>query len=194
MGKIYQLKISLRKVSKPNVWRRVLVPSDISFAEFHKVIQIAMGWTNTHLYSFSDSLRYTSVVIEEPSEDDLNFGSKAFDANKLKLHEYFYDGSQPKIVYEYDFGNGWEHDILLEKIIEEGESGDIFKCVAGRGACPPEDCGGPWGYERLKEVMANEPNGEEAQMFSDWLGLESASEFDPKELDLDIINSWLVHE
>lgn len=66
--------------------------------------------------------------------------------------------------------------------------------MAGRGACPPEDCGGPWGYERLKEVMANEPNGEEAQMFSDWLGLESASEFDPKELDLDIINSWLAHE
>ena len=111
------------------------------------------------------------------------------DERKVKLRERL---SKPgdRIAYEYDFGDSWEHEILLEKIVEPEKGVEYPICIGGKRACPPEDCGGIGGYERLLEVLANPKDEEHADML-EWLGLESADEFDPAEFDIDTVNEQL---
>lgn len=92
-----------------------------------------------------------------------------------------------RIRYSYDFGDGWERDILLEGVLAAEPDAIYPVCQAGRGACPPEDCGGVWGYGHLREVLA-EPAHEEHEDMLEWLGLHSASEFDPAHFDVDEVN------
>lgn len=160
----YQFKIKLRGVTKPPVWRRVQVPSQFTFATFHEVIQSAFGWWNEHLYQFGDTPYSEMLSISVPSPDDWDVPT--YDARKFTIGDYFKKGVQKKkLVYVYDFGDDWIHDIELEKVIPEER--ECASCIAGNGACPEEDCGGPWGYAEMKE------NGE----------VYNRSEFDVEEMN-----------
>jgi hypothetical protein len=177
---VCQLKISLRNVSGPMVWRRVVVPDDITLGELHYVILQAMGWDGGHLHVFSTRQgEYGTPDMELGYADE--FGVQL--AEMLPRR-----GS--KLLYTYDFGDNWEHDIRLEDRRPGTASDTLPSCVTGDGACPPDDCGGPWGYDRLKEVVANPDDEEHADML-DWLGLDSPSQFDPAAFSLDEVNSRL---
>ncbi len=177
---ILRIKISLIGVSKPPVWRRLLVPADIRLDRFHEVIQAAMGWENYHLHVFTHgSARYGPADPELDHRDE-----RRTTLNRLVT------GSGERIRYAYDFGDGWEHDIAVEEVLAADEDRPYPICLTGKGACPPEDCGGVWGYEELREVLAD-PAHEEHENMLEWLGLERGSEFDPARFDVDEVNAAL---
>jgi hypothetical protein len=129
-----QLKLSLRGVSKPPVWRRLIVPADLRLDRLHDVIQTSMGWTDTHLHVFSTAAGEYGIPDPE----------LAFRNERNARLEQFLHQPGDRIQYSYDFGDGWEHDIVLEKRLDPGPDAQTPACLAAKGACPPEDCGGPW--------------------------------------------------
>ncbi len=178
-GMIYQVKVTL-KGTKPPIWRRLLVPSSMPLDDLHEVIQIAMGWFNCHLYQFIQGRTYY-----QPNPEDFGFGGfEAEDTAGLTIG-HLLNREKDKVVYEYDFGDSWEHTVVLEKILKPEKGAFYPVCIKGKRACPPEDCGGVWGYENLLEILAD-PKHPEYQEITDWAG-----EFDPEEFDLDEINGAL---
>ncbi|MGZ6565194.1 MAG: plasmid pRiA4b ORF-3 family protein [Solirubrobacteraceae bacterium] len=177
---VLQLKLSLRGVSKPPVWRRLLVPSDMRLGQLHNVIQTAMGWTDTHLHAFS-----TPYGDYGPPDPELDHR----DERTARLADFLLQPGD-RIRYAYDFGDFWEHDIVLEKTLERDPDAQLPVCVAGKGGCPPEDCGGVWGYADLRATLAD-PASEEHSAMLEWLGLDSADEFDPAAFDMDETNDVL---
>jgi hypothetical protein len=176
-SEIYQLKITLRYI-RPPIWRRVQVPSDITLAKLHRIIQTAMGWYDSHLHQFIVGEKYYGVPsIDEFSELELK------DERQARLSQVLSKPKQ-KIVYEYDFGDGWEHTILLEKILQPEPAVRYPCCVAGARACPPEDCGGTGGYENFLAAI-RDPKHEEHDEYLEWIG----GEFDPEEFDLEDFNA-----
>jgi hypothetical protein len=136
-GAILQLKIRLLDIS-PMIWRRVLVPAAFTLRELHGVIQVAMGWESLHLYLFQiRAVAYGSfqLSVEEP---DATMESFRFRKNV-------------KFTYLYDMGAGWEHEIRVEDRLEAKEGQRYPVCTGGQGACPPEECGGPQGYQARRE-------------------------------------------
>lgn len=143
--KVFQFKIKLCGI-KPMIWRRVLVLSTDTFRDFHHTIQAAMGWEDYHLHQFTIFNPQTaSEYCLEDNED-----------NNWKLGQFF-SMDNKKASYVYDFGDDWEHEIVLEKILEKSQGQKYPQCIAGERACPPEDCGGIWGYEHLLKVI-KDPN------------------------------------
>lgn len=192
----FQFKIQLQNVTKPPVWRRIIVPAETTFSQFHIVIQAAMGWYDEHLYSFSPSGYGSIPWIEEKSDEDdqLSFGKpnkKSTLASDLKLSDIFKKKEQT-FIYIYDFGDDWTHKITLEEIDKKNIS-PLPKLIAGKGTCPPEDCGGPMGYERLKEVLSDK-NHPEYQDVKEWLYDfdvedlfdEDEDIWDPNDFDIEI--------
>src|SRR3989338_3719370 len=181
--KNYQLKITLSG-SNPEIWRRFLADSEVMLSELHYVIQIVMGWTNSHLHQY----RQKNVIYGEP-QDDLGwgFGSKIkiVDENNYKLNQVL-TKPKDKIIYEYDFGDSWDHDLVLEKILKKDDKLKTPICLDGAMACPPEDCGGIGGYYNMLETIRN-PEDPEYEDMIDWLG----DKFDPEEFDLEAINNKL---
>jgi len=173
---IYQIKIVLKN-SKPTIWRRVLVKSDILLADFHNIIQIAMGWTDSHLHQFEKGR-----ICFAPKEFELE-GSK--DYRKVQLNTLL-NKEKEKIQYEYDFGDSWTHEIILEKILPFSESAKLPVCTGGKRNCPPEDCGGVWGYAELLEVISDPQHPEYEDMVESVGG-----EFDPEYFDIGEINKEL---
>ncbi|MBC8003882.1 MAG: plasmid pRiA4b ORF-3 family protein [Verrucomicrobia bacterium] len=183
----YQFKIQLKNITKPPVWRRVVVSEKITFHDLHVVIQTVFGWDDYHLYQFSPSGYGSNPVIAIPSEGD--WEKPEMNAAKTKLNKVFTREKQT-FNYIYDFGDDWVHHITLEKILP----GDVKTpaCVAGKGACPPEDCGGPWGYEDLKAILAD-PNHEEHAEMKEWLGMEEDEQWDADEFDVEETNGALQY-
>ncbi|WP_168354558.1 DUF3843 family protein [Palleniella muris] len=180
----YQLKIKLLNVSKPPVWRRILIPADYTFDQLHLAIQEVMGWENAHLYQFKDKIYDGTFKIGTLQEDDfLGVNENIIDSGKTKIKDYIHE-KRKKLKYTYDFGDDWHHDVELEETRNENLLFPL--CLAGKGACPPEDCGGPWGYEMLKEQLAEGEGDEEY----DWL-IEDM-DFDPKKFDTEEANARLV--
>ena len=175
---VYQIKISLIG-AKPPIWRTVLVPGNLGLASFHEVIQQTMGWTDSHLHQFIAN----NVFYGIPDDD---FGMEMEDEAKYKLSDLL-KKEKDTLIYEYDFGDSWEHKILLEKILPFDGKTALPVCIKGKRACPPEDCGGIWGYEDLLEAISN-PNHPEHEDMLEWLG----GEFDPEEFDLEQINKDLA--
>jgi len=173
---MYQLKISLQGFS-PEIWRRVLVNSDITLEDLHIVIQYAMGWYNCHLYQFIERENYYA-----PKKFELG-GCK--DTAKFKLNSILISAKQ-KLQYEYDFGDGWLHEIVLEKILPIDSKIQLPKCTGGKMNCPPEDCGGVWGYADLLDIISN-PEHDEYEDTIEWLG----EDFDPEYFNLEETNSIL---
>lgn len=183
-SKTFQFKIQIQGITKPPVWRRIKVPSYYTFKDLHEVIQFAFDWEFYHLYSFSPTGYGSYPVIQEINEKIEDFSFSDFDdpidAEETKLAEIFIEEGQ-KYTYIYDFGDDWIHKITLEKIIDESSEKPI--CLAGKGKCPPEDCGGIWGYEQLKEILMDKKHPEYNE-YKEWLGLEEDEEWDAKEFDL----------
>ena len=180
--KIYQFKITLRD-SKPPIWRRIQVPEIYTFWDLHVAIQDAFGWSDYHLHEF-EILHPTSkrkVRIGLPDED---FGRDILANWKQKISDYF-SLENKKSDYLYDFGDSWEHVITLEKILPRDKDISYPKCVKGKRACPPEDCGGIWGYEEFLEAI-KDPKHEQHKEMLEWIGREFDSEyFNPNEITFD---------
>jgi Plasmid pRiA4b ORF-3-like protein len=179
---IYQLKVTLR-VIRPPIWRRLEVP-DCTLAQLHNSIQAAMGWYNCHLHAFRIGTREFSIPPPRGMDLDLEME----DSSRISLGQIAAAGIK-KFQYEYDFGDGWGHDILIEKGVERQEGVRYPRCAAGKRACPPEDCGGPWGYADFLEAISN-PKHESHEELLEWVG----GEFDPEAFDLEAVNrrmrSW----
>jgi hypothetical protein len=175
---ILQLEVTLLEVEPP-VWRRLLVPSDITLARLHPVLQEAMGWTNSHLHQFVLRDRRFS----DPRFDDT--GELEFeDERKVTLGSLV--GPGQALVYEYDFGDGWEHQLQVEQALEPDARLSYPLCTGGARACPPEDVGGPPGYEDFLKALRN-PEHEEHDETLTWIG----GAFDPEGFDLNRINAAL---
>ncbi|MBI3775903.1 MAG: plasmid pRiA4b ORF-3 family protein [Gammaproteobacteria bacterium] len=148
---IYQIKVTLQNLDLP-VWRRIQVKSDTRLDQLHDVLQIVMGWENDHLHGF----RAGRNNYGEP--DPLG---NTVDERKVRLADIA--GVGDKLIYEYDFGDSWEHELNIEKVLEPEPSVHYPVCLAGARACPPEDCGGTYGYKNLLEVLRDPTRGEHAE-------------------------------
>jgi hypothetical protein len=175
--RIYQLKITLAD-SKPPIWRRVEVADDITLAQLHKIIQAVMGWTNSHLHMFTAG----GVSYGVPDPDDF---MEVRSERQARLNELLAAPKQ-KLNYEYDFGDSWTHEVLLEELKEPEPGVSYPRCIAGKRACPPEDCGGVWGYADFVEAITD-PNHPEHDELLEWVG----GEFDPEQFDLAEANAAL---
>jgi hypothetical protein len=177
---VYQLKIVLEEV-RPQIMRRVLVPADITLNVLHDVLQTAMGWTDSHLHSFSFGGREFTAHYEEGDLEELNME----DERGVTLSGLI---TEPKaaFTYQYDFGDGWQHIVTLEKVLPAVPNTDYPLCLAGKRACPPEDCGGAWGYSGLLKVL-RDPTHPEYKDMRAWAGRK----FDSELFDLEKVNKGL---
>ena len=175
---VYQFKITL-KGTKPPIWRRILVPETYTFWDLHVAIQDAMGWEDYHLHEFTLLSPKTGrkVKIGIPSDEDVDYGWEVLAEWNQKIAHYF-SSENSKADYVYDFGDGWEHSIKLEKILPR-ETGVAYpRCIGGKRACPPEDCGGIGGYAEFLEAIGDPANELHEDML-DWVG----GSFDPDDFD-----------
>jgi len=177
-NQVYQFKITL-KDSKPPVWRRIQVPETYTFWDLHVAIQDSMGWEDYHLHEFEmiNPSNNSKVNIGIPIDDDF-FNREVFPGWNQKIADYF-SMENPTANYTYDFGDNWLHKIQLEKILPREQIVNYPICIKGKRACPPEDCGGIWGYEELLEIIKN-PGHEEYEEMLEWLG----GDFDPEHFDV----------
>jgi hypothetical protein len=180
-NKIYQIQISLKDF-RPSIWRRILIQPDLPLADFHKVIQTTMGWTNSHLHHF---IKNRTFYAKRYHDDDFWDELDNVDYKDLKISDLL-KKEKEKIIYEYDFGDSWEHEILLEEITSNDNKIKYPICIKGKMNCPPEDCGGVWGYANILEII-NQPDHEEYESCIEWLG----EEFDPEYFDKNEINKML---
>ena len=174
---VYQIKVTLRG-SKPPIWRRFQVTSDTSLVQLHRIVQCVMGWEGYHLHQFIvDGVMYGNADM---MEDFDTVDEKTVTLDKIVRREKF------KFIYEYDFGDGWEHELLIEKILPLEDGNAYPVCLTGKRACPPEDCGGIWGYSGFLEAVQDPDHPEHEEML-EWAG----GEFDPAAFDLQEINTEL---
>ena len=160
------------------------MPSDCTFFNLHVAIQNAMGWTDSHLHSFSVAQKGTArpIVIQFPDpENDPMFGDDSLD-ERMEIISNYLGQAVKQFKYTYDFGDNWDHTILLEQILPRDSSAAYPQCVAGANACPPEDCGSVWGYKDLQKILKNPKHPEHKDML-DWLGLDKPTQFDPAEFN-----------
>jgi hypothetical protein len=171
---VYQMKITLKDV-KPPIWRRIQVKGDVTLNAFHRTIQMVMGWGGGHLHEFD----IRGILYGDP-EDGPFEDEKKFRLKKLNLEE------KEKFFYVYDFGDNWQHQILVEKILPIDEKTQYPICLAGKRSGPPEDCGGSWGYMDLLDVL-KDPDHPEYEESKEWVG----DLFDSEKFDIEKINRWL---
>ncbi len=177
---IYQLKVTL-KYSKPPIWRRLLVASDTTLAKLHDILQITMGWEDAHLHHFKIGEVYYSKPMTMFDMEDLDNE----DSHKVKLSQIV-TGEKFKFLYEYDFGDSWYHEIVVEKILPHDSQQPLPRCITGKLACPPEDIGGIGRYYWVLEVLEHREDPEYEDLL-EWLG----GDFDPDAFDMDAINQEL---
>jgi len=170
MARLYRLKVTLRGI-RPAIWRRLEVPADLSLFDLHAVLQPAMGWTNSHMHQFIHAGVYYGVP-------DREFGTPMASERRTRLHDLL-QRPKDRITYEYDFGDSWEHEIVLEAIEEPRKGVKYPRVIDGQRACPPEDVGGPPGYEEFVAAI-RDPSHEEHESMRTWAG----GEFDPEAFDL----------
>ncbi|MCX6875544.1 MAG: plasmid pRiA4b ORF-3 family protein [Verrucomicrobia bacterium] len=180
---IYQLKVVLLG-SEPPAWRRLQVPGDASLDWLHAVLQVAIGWTNSHLHQFKvggDCYSDTRDHFAEFEDDPEILEERKFTLRQIAPRE------QDVFGYEYDFGDSWEHEITVEKILPPAAAAAMIAlCLDGARACPPEDCGGVWGYDNLLKILRNRKHPEHKSM-KEWLGRA----FDAEAFDAGKTNLWL---
>lgn len=177
----WQLRIELLEVT-PTVWRRLLVPESTTLPKLHRVLQIALGWTNSHLHEFV----IRGVRYSDPDPDWAD-ELQHVDERGVVLEKAL--GADARCFdYVYDFGDDWHHVVLLEDRHPQATPAPrSISCVAGANACPPEDVGGAHGYAEFLEAIAD-PNHEEHERYLTWAG----GSFDPARFDLTAVNTALV--
>jgi len=181
VGVVIQIKVKLRGVSKPPVWRRLQLRADTPLDRLHEAIVAAFGWDGYHMHAFRSG-------ADEFGMPDPELGF--IDERRVRLGELI-GGVGDRLLYTYDFGDDWEHEITVEDLLDPDPDPHYPILMAAKGACPPEDCGGPWGYAELKEIFAD-PSHDRHQEMLDWLGLDDASAFDPGGFDADEIEEELA--
>ncbi len=175
---VYQIKVTLFDVEPP-IWRRILVQGSINLPDFHSVLQYSMGWCDCHLHQFSADGKYYGIPDDEFDEGD------TIDESQYKLSDLI-GAEGDSILYEYDFGDNWMHHVVLEKVLPYEKGMDLPQCVEGERNCPPEDVGGPPGYENFLEAITDRSH-EEHEDFMEWIG----GDFDPEEFDVVVTNQIL---
>lgn len=180
----YQIQIALKWI-KPKIWRRILIPSDLLLSDFHEIIQTTMGWSDSHLHQFIKNKTFYTVRMRD---DDLWEEMNNVDYSSMRVSDLL-KREKEKIIYEYDFGDSWEHEIILEKILPEDGNVKYAQCIGGEMNGPPEDCGGAGGYSEMVEIL-KQPHHEEYEGYMEWLG----GEFDPCHFDKNEINSFLQED
>ncbi len=180
---IYQLKIVLID-SKPSVWRLLQVPGDARLDWLHAALQVALGWTNSHLHQF---------MVREACYSDTRYHQAEFEGDQEILEERKFTlqqiapREQDTFGYEYDFGDSWVHSVTVQQILPPAATAVLGAlCRDGARACPPEDCGGVPGYANLLKILKNRKHPEHQSM-KDWLGRE----FDAAAFDVATTNLWL---
>ena len=159
----YQLLVQLQDIHPP-IWRRIVVTDRTTLAQLHWIIQLTLGWTNSHLHQFTiDGVHYSDPAFELDEEDDDWKDTNALTLGKLTKRA----GKQ--FSYEYDFGDSWRHDTTVEAITSLAKGEAPLRCLAGERACPPEDCGGIGGYERLRTELSDVTSPERDSLCL-WLG------------------------
>jgi len=176
---VYQLKVTLDGIEPP-IWRRLLVPSNITLDQFHGVIQVAMGWTNSHLHQFIVGKKYYGMLNNDEMDDELEtIDERLYTLAQIATHK------GALVVYQYDFGDNWEHLIIVEEILP-AEKKSQPRCLDGARACPPEDVGSTCGYEDFLKAIKN-PKHKEHKAMLDWAG----GKFDPEALSVEAVNRTL---
>ena len=173
---VIRLRITLADV-RPAVWRRVLVPGSVRLSKLHAMFQAAMGWTDSHLHVFRIGDAMYGTQFDEYAPEELDEKSVTV-LQAIREHRRF--------VYEYDFGDSWEHEVVVEEITTALFGLKFAVCLDGQNACPPEDCGGALGYAELLQVLAD-PNDEQYEHLLGWVG----SAFDAEAFDLGETNAML---
>lgn len=182
---VFQFKVTLDR-SVPRVWRRIVIAQSASFFDLHIAIQDAMGWGDGHLHSFTfsgkgrgdDSVR---IEFPDPERDELYGTNDERDERVEKIADFF-GSSKKQCQYLYDFGDNWSHTVLFEKAFPAMPGVRYPQCIAGKNACPPEDCGGVWGYQDMLEIIKDKKHPEHKDMLN-WMGIDEASEYDPTVFD-----------
>lgn len=169
VGKAYQLKVTLRRV-RPPVWRRLLVSGDTTLLQLHAILQAAMGWENQHLFEFVIAGR--SYM---PDDADLPAGNRDLQKRLAQI----IDPGSTRFTYFYDFGDGWEHQIAVEALLPAAQAGALPRCTGGRRACPPEDCGGAWGYSEKLAILGDPTHPEREDVAAWWPPGFDPERFDP---------------
>jgi len=179
--KVYQFEIALQEI-EPTLWRRIQVPEGYSFWDLHCAITDCLGWLDYHLHQFNVKNPETGQPENIGIDDYDGFDDyEVLPDWETKIANYF-TAEHTTCDYEYDFGDGWHHAIILEEILPREEGVVYPRCIAGERACPPEDVGGPWGYERfLKSIAYMNSPGHDRLL--EWVG----GWFDPEWFDLDLI-------
>lgn len=182
LRKTFQLKVTLMGI-KPPVWRRILVSDSTTLTDLHHILQVVMGWTDSHLHQFMVGQKRYGIA--DPEWDVLN--EEILDESNVRLKSVLRN-EKNSISYEYDFGDGWLHKIILEKKLNFSSTDELPKCVTGRRGCPPEDVGGVWGYENFLNIYQDDQHPEHDEMV-EWSG----EYFHPENLDIEEINE-ILHE
>lgn len=181
LREIYQLKIELKGI-RPPIWRRFLISSSDSLEDLHHASQIVMGWTNSHLHQFvAGRLIYG---MSDP-EFGLDLGDSVLNERDFRIRNVL-AVEKDSITYEYDFGDGWEHKITLEKILPFAKGQCLPVCLKGKRGCPPEDVGGVWGYKDFLQVWHDVDHPEHDQL-KRWAG----DYFEPEYFDIEEVNDVL---
>jgi hypothetical protein len=176
--RVYQIKVTLQGV-RPPIWRRLLVPASTSLSKLHDILQVALGWTGAHLHLFDVGGQAYGVPDPEFA-DDMRSDARV-QLNQVLAHE------NDTMFYDYDFGDGWRHKIVLERVLQHAAETRTPRCIAGARACPPEDCGGVWGYADLLKAIAD-PSHPEHEAMVEWVG----EDFDPAHFNPEAINAIIA--
>lgn len=173
---MFQLRLTLEDVT-PTVWRRLLVPGSVRLNKLHSMFQAAMGWEGYHLHCFEIGEARFGMHFDDFPEDEL-------DEKEVTVLRAI--GAARRFFYEYDFGDGWRHEVVVESLSRLPRGLKFGVCIDGQNACPPEDCGGPSGYADLLDVLAD-PAHDEYEHMRGWVG----GPFDASEFDVAFANARL---
>jgi hypothetical protein len=171
-----KLRIALLEYT-PAIWRRLLVPGEVKLSKLHLILQVAMGWENYHLHAFE-------IAGQRYGEADPEWEIDEIDEEKVVLSDVVTE--RTRFIYEYDFGDSWRHEVVIESIEPAKPVLKHAICLEGQQSCPPEDCGGIWGYTSMLEALAD-PAHKEHEDYVEWAG----EDFDPGAFDLAAVNATL---
>lgn len=175
---VLQLRIALERV-EPAVWRRLLVPGAVRLDTLHSIFQVTMGWTDSHLHDFTIGDRSYGTLFDDPPEDEIDETAVTV-ADAVGEHDRF--------RYEYDFGDSWDHEVVVEDVVQTPQVLKHAVCLDGERACPPENCGGASSYAKLLEVLTD-PEHEQHDFLMEQVG----EGFDPTAFDVVSVNVALQH-
>ena len=180
---VFQFKITLKYIAPP-IWRRFVVPDSYTLGDLHGIIQVVMGWENDHLHAFR--IGGTNYLGQEPFSMN-NTRITMEDADDVLLKDVFLRPKQ-RFSYEYDFGDSWQHEIVVEKVLPFDPQAKYPVCLDGARACPPEDCGSYPGYDDILAALKAKKKTEEQEERLEWVG----DGYDPERFDLKAVNKQLA--